>query len=112
MAIFTLLSPIDEFEPLWIGTKKADWRKYNGYSEGDVVDILEYDHEHARYTGRWLRATISHIQQNTQLGIPKIFCILSLDIQKRMLLSSAQIKRLNKIGVVPVKPIDLLKRKK
>ena len=95
--MFSLMSPIEEFEPLWIGTKKADWRKDNKeYSESDVLHFLEYDFKRSKYTGRWIKATVTHIQRNYKLGIPKEYCVISFTIIQRYEMTEVQIKQLNR----------------
>lgn len=100
-----LSSPPEEFEYIWAGTKKADWRKFRkDYVIGNKLDIMEYDWKTKNYTGRWLRATVTHVQISPKLSMPEGFCILSFDNIERKILSSAQITALGKIGFETNKP--------
>ena len=92
-----LASPPEEFEPIWAGMKKADWRKFRNYAIGDLLDIFEYDL--TRYSGRLLRARVTWIQANNpRLNLPEGYCILSLEIIARKIVDSAMLIELAGAG--------------
>lgn len=102
-SLTTHASPIEEFDPMWSGTKRADWRKFREvYEVGAYIDFFEYDFEQKQYTQRWIRGRITHIQRNLKLNMPKEYCILSFEIVRRRLLSKVQAMRLSSIGFADV----------
>jgi hypothetical protein len=67
------------FTAVWDGWKNCEFRKDDrGFCEGDTIELHEYLPGPESFTGRFISAKISHVQQGGRFKIPKKYCILSL----------------------------------
>jgi Domain of unknown function (DUF3850) len=67
------------FSDLLTGARTAEFRGDDrGYKVGDVVTLVEYNHEENFFTGKSLTVEITHVE--TGYGIPPGFCMLSFRV--------------------------------
>lgn len=71
----------EEFEALWAGIKKFDYRidDGRGFKLSDRLELREYFPTRKYFTGRVVNATVTHIVRGPMFGVPEGFVVMSLD---------------------------------
>lgn len=75
----------EPFEALWQGQKVHEVRRDDrGFAVGDSLNLREYEPNgrgSGSYTGRMLRARVTHKTQGGTWGLPPGICVLSLRVE-------------------------------
>ena len=81
MATHELKSWPDQFQAMWTGRKRAEFRRDDrGYAVGDLLDLREWEPSTGRYTGFRLTARVTHLARGTDYEIPAGFVVLSVEV--------------------------------
>jgi hypothetical protein len=81
MATHELKSWPDQFQAMWTGRKRAEFRRDDrGYAVGDRLDLREWDPAAGRYTGFRLTARVTHLARGPAYEIPAGFVVLSVEV--------------------------------
>ena len=81
MATHELKSWPDQFQAMWTGRKRAEFRRDDrGYAVGDLLDLREWDPAVGRYTGFRLSARVTHLARGPAYAIPAGFVVLSVEV--------------------------------
>ncbi|HMB06943.1 MAG TPA: DUF3850 domain-containing protein [Isosphaeraceae bacterium] len=71
----------DQFQAMWIGLKRAEFRRDDrGYEVGDLLDLREWDPATGRYTGFRLTARVTHLVRGPKYEIPLGYAVLSVEV--------------------------------
>jgi len=74
----------DAFEPTWVGDKVAEIRVNDrDYRRGDLLVLREWLPRSASYTGREVRAQVTHVLPAPCYGVPENYAMLSLRLLGR-----------------------------
>lgn len=80
MSIHKLKTWPEPFQAIQDGVKPWEFRKDDrGFSEGDVLILEEYKLEPEGYTGKIITRIVTYILRGPQFGIPKGYCIMTLE---------------------------------
>lgn len=77
------------FQSYWDGTRTHSIRKFSDrvFVEGDEVRFVEYVPDGDRFTGRWVMATITHIDEGGRFGtnvdLPSSLVVFSFVVKAR-----------------------------
>src|SRR6478609_975834 len=70
-----------QFEAMWTGRKRAEFRRDDrGYQVGDLLELCEWDPSRRRYTGFRLTERVTHLLRGPELEVPAGFVVLSLEV--------------------------------
>lgn len=84
----------DPFEAVWMGSKKAEFRKDDrGFRVGDGLTLKEWVPESENYTGREIYACITDLRRGPQFGIPEGFVMLSVSDGTRLVIRPSLSRR-------------------
>lgn len=77
------------FEPTWSGAKTYDIRRYDRpFQPDDRVVLREWNPTirdvNARYTGRAIVATITHVTEPNNWGLPEGMCVIGYRIERKL----------------------------
>ena len=73
----------EEFYEIYRGHKLWEWRKNDrDFKTGDILVLEEYIETDKEYTGSNIVAKVPYILYGPDFGIPKGYCIMSLEIVK------------------------------
>jgi len=81
MATHELKSWPSQFQAMWTGRKRAEFRRDDRhYKIGDLLDLREWDPDAGRYTGFRLTARVTHLVREPELEVPHGFVVLSIEV--------------------------------
>lgn len=81
MATHELKSWPAQFQMMWTGRKRAEFRRDDRHYEvGDRLDLREWDPDLGRYTGFRLTARVTHLVRGPELEVPLGFVVLSIEV--------------------------------
>jgi hypothetical protein len=81
MATHELKSWPSQFQAMWTGRKRAEFRRDDrGYEVGDLLDLREWDPDPGRYTGFRLTARVTHLVRGPEFEVPRGFVVLSIEV--------------------------------
>jgi len=81
MATHELKSWPSQFQAMWSGLKRAEFRRDDrNYQVGDQLQLREWDPDHSRYTGFRLTARVSHLVRGPDFEVPRGFVVLSIEV--------------------------------
>jgi len=81
MATHELKSWPDQFQAMWTGRKRAEFRRDDRhYAVGDLLELREWDPAVGRYTGFRLRARVTHLARGPAYEIPAEYVVLSVEV--------------------------------
>ena len=81
MATHELKSWPDQFQAMWTGRKRAEFRRDDrGYAVGDLLEPRRRDPDAGRYTGFRLTARVTHLAQGAGVRDPAGFVVLSVEV--------------------------------
>jgi hypothetical protein len=81
MATHELKSWPGQFQAMWTGRKRAEFRRDDrGFQVGDLLDLREWDPEVGRYTGFRMTARVTHLVRGPDLEVPRGFAVLSIEV--------------------------------
>lgn len=81
MATHELKSWPDQFQALWTGRKRAEFRRDDrGYAVGDLLDLREWEPGAGRHTGFRLMARVTHLVRGPAFEIPAGYVVLSVEV--------------------------------
>ena len=81
MATHELKSWPSQFQAMWNGRKRAEFRRDDRrYAVGDLLDLREWDPEPGHYTGFRLTARVTHLVRGPDFEVPKGFVVLSIEV--------------------------------
>jgi hypothetical protein len=90
MATHELKSWPDQFQAMWNGRKRAEFRRDDrGYAVGDLLDLREWDPVRDRYTGFRLTARVTHLVRGPGFEVPRGFVVLSIEVLDAQVLPRA-----------------------
>lgn len=73
----------EEFFEISQGHKLWEWRKDDrDFNHGDILILEEFIESDQEYTGAIIIAKVPYILYGPDFGIPKGYCIMSLEIMK------------------------------
>ena len=85
MASHELKSWPDQFQAMWTGRKRAEFRRDDrGYAVGDLLELREWDPAAGGYTGFRLTARVPHLVQGPAYEIPAGVVVLSVEVLEAM----------------------------
>ena len=81
MATHELKSWPSQFQAMWTGLKRAEFRRDDrGYQVGDLLELREWDPSRREYTGFRLTARVMHLVRGPELEVPAGFVVLSIEV--------------------------------
>lgn len=81
MATHELKSWPGQFQAMWTGRKRAEYRRDDRrYVEGDLLDLREWDPARAAYTGFRITARVTHLVRGPEFEVPPGFVVLSIEV--------------------------------
>jgi hypothetical protein len=81
MATHELKSWPDQFQAMWTGLKRDEFRRDDrGYQLGDQLELREWDPARRQYTGFRLTARVTHLVRGPELEVPPGFVVLSIEV--------------------------------
>jgi hypothetical protein len=81
MATHELKSWPSQFQAMWTGLKRAEFRRDDrGYQIGDLLELREWDPSLRQYTGFLLTARVTHLVRGPELEVPAGFVVLSIEV--------------------------------
>ncbi len=81
MTAHELKSWPSQFQAMWTGLKRAEFRRDDrGYQVGDLLELCEWDPGRRRYTGFRLAARVTHLLRGPELEVPAGFAVLSIEV--------------------------------
>jgi len=81
MATHELKSWPSQFQAMWTGLKRAEFRRDDrGYQVGDQLELREWDPTRQEYTGFHLTARVTHLLRGPELEVPAGFVVLSIEV--------------------------------
>jgi len=81
MATHELKSWPSQFQAMWTGLKRAEFRRDDrGYQVGDQLELREWDPSRRQYTGFRLTARVTHLVRGPELEVPAGFVVLSIEV--------------------------------
>jgi hypothetical protein len=81
MATHELKSWPSQFQAMWTGRKRAEFRRDDrGYEVGDLLELREWDPDERRYTGFRLTARVTHLVRGPEFAVPAGFAVLSIEV--------------------------------
>jgi hypothetical protein len=81
MSIHELKSWPGQFQAMWTGLKRAEFRRDDrGYRVGDLLELREWDPDLQQYTGFRLTARVTHLVRGPELEVPAGFAVLSIEV--------------------------------
>jgi hypothetical protein len=81
MATHELKSWPSQFQAMWTGRKRAEFRRDDrGYQVGDLLELREWDPDEQRYTGFRLAARVTHLVRGPEFEVPAGFAVLSIEV--------------------------------
>lgn len=90
MATHELKSWPGQFQAMWNGRKRAEYRRDDRHYEvGDLLDLREWDPDLGRYTGFRLQARVTHLVRGPDLAVPAGYAVLSIEVLDAEVVHSA-----------------------
>ena len=81
MTTHELKSWPSQFQAMWTGLKRAEFRRDDrGYEVGDLLELREWDPGRQQYTGFQLTARVTHLVRGPELEVPAGFVVLSIEV--------------------------------
>ena len=81
MATHELKSWPGQFQALWTGRKRAEFRRDDRHYEvGDKLDLREYDPDAAVHTGFRIQARVTHVVRGPEVEVPAGYVVLSIEV--------------------------------
>jgi len=81
-----LKTHLSEFQKMWDGVKKFEFRKTDRpFGVGDHLHLFEWDPTEQRFTGRALSVTVDYILPGGSFGLPVHFCIMSITVNNKII---------------------------
>ena len=81
MSTHELKSWPSQFQAMWTGLKRAEFRRDDrGYEVGDLLELREWDPSGQQYTGFQLTARVMHLLRGPELEVPAGFVVLSIEV--------------------------------
>ena len=81
MATHELKSWPSQFEAMWTGRKRAEFRRDDrGYAVGDLLDLREWNPVVGQPTGFRLKARVTHLVRGPEFEVPAGFVVLSIEV--------------------------------
>jgi hypothetical protein len=81
MATHELKSWPGQFQAMWTGLKRAEYRRDDrSYQIGDLLELREWDPTRRQYTGFRLTARVTHLVRGPELEVPAGFVVLSIEV--------------------------------
>ena len=81
MATHELKSWPGQFQAMWTGLKRAEFRRDDrSYQVGDLLELREWDPTRREYTGFRLTARVTHLVRGPELELPAGFVVLSIEV--------------------------------
>jgi ASC-1-like (ASCH) protein len=81
MKIHELKIWTEYFDSIQIGEKTFELRKNDrGFKDGDTLHLKEWNNNGKYYTGRSILAVVTSILQNSEFGLEKGYCIMSIKV--------------------------------
>lgn len=72
------------FETVWSGLNLYQLRKYDRrFRVGDTLHLSEWDPEKKEYSGRYVRAAVTHILLGPILGLKEGWALMSVRVVER-----------------------------
>ena len=88
MATHELTSWPSQFQAMWTGLKRAEFRRDDrGYQIGDLLQLREWDPERSQYTGFRLTARVTHLVRGPEFEVPRGFVVLSIEVLDAMVVA-------------------------
>src|SRR4051794_39155317 len=80
MATHELKSWPGQFQAMWTGLKRAEFRRDDrSYQVGDLLELREWDPSRRQYTGFRLTARVMHLVRGPELEVPAGVVVLSIE---------------------------------
>lgn len=77
--IHTLKTWPEEFQALWDGSKRFEYRHDDrGFRLGDTLLLQEYDPVTGTYSSRAIHFVVTHIVRGPAFGVPEGFVVMAL----------------------------------
>ena len=81
MQIHELKLWTEYFDCVEQGKKTFEIRKNDrGFRDGDTLFLREWNNKESHYTGRSILAVVTNILQNSEFGLEKGYCIMSIKV--------------------------------
>jgi hypothetical protein len=70
-----------QFQAMWTGLKRAEYRRDDrGYGVGDLLELREWDPGPREYTSFRLMARVTHLVRGPELEVPEGYVVLSIEV--------------------------------
>ncbi len=93
MATHELKSWPSQFQALWTGRKRAEFRRDDRhYAVGDTLDLREYDPDARVFTGFRIQARVTHVVRGPEVEVPAGYVVLSIEVVDAQVLPRAAAK--------------------
>ncbi len=81
MTTHELKSWPSQFQAMWMGRKRAEFRRDDrGYAVGDLLELREWDPDRQQDTGFRLTARVTHLVRGPEVSVPVGFAVLSIEV--------------------------------
>lgn len=81
MATHELKSWPSQFQAMWTGRKRAEFRRDDReFQVGDLLELREWDPAASRYTGFRMTARVTHLVRGPEFEVPQGFVVLSIEV--------------------------------